>query len=104
MIANHTTMPSRMELRVNLRIPSPPGRRTCAAVRWIRVLANAVGYISGILLKAMEQGELEERVAKLEADLTGNASAETRTPGLALQLDSGSTRVELPSDFCFDAE
>jgi hypothetical protein len=42
-------------------------------------LANAVGYLSGILLKAMEQGELEERIAKLEADLAGNTSAETST-------------------------
>jgi len=38
-------------------------------------VANAVGYLSGILLKAMEQGELEERVAKLEADMATTTSA-----------------------------
>jgi hypothetical protein len=30
-------------------------------------IANSVGYLSGVLLKAMEQGEVEERLAALEA-------------------------------------
>jgi len=30
-------------------------------------IANAVGYLSAILLKALEQGEVEERLSKVEA-------------------------------------
>ena len=29
-------------------------------------IANAVGYLSGIILKAREQGDIEERLAKIE--------------------------------------
>lgn len=29
-------------------------------------VANAVGYLSGMILKAREQGEIDERVAKIE--------------------------------------
>ena len=32
-------------------------------------LANTVGYLSGILLRALEQGVVEERLAKIEAEL-----------------------------------
>ena len=32
-------------------------------------VANAVGYLSTVLLRALEQGPLEERMAKLEAML-----------------------------------
>jgi hypothetical protein len=32
-------------------------------------IANAVGYLSGILLKALEQGVVEERLQKVEAEL-----------------------------------
>ena len=32
-------------------------------------IANAVGYLSAILLKALEQGEIEERLSKIEAAL-----------------------------------
>ena len=32
-------------------------------------VANAVGYLSTVLLRALEQGSLEERMAKLEAML-----------------------------------
>jgi hypothetical protein len=32
-------------------------------------IANAVGYLSAIALRAMEQGDLEERVAQLESAL-----------------------------------
>lgn len=29
-------------------------------------VANAVGYLSGVILRAREQGEIEERLAKIE--------------------------------------
>lgn len=32
-------------------------------------IANAVGYLSGILLNALQQGPLEERLSRLEATL-----------------------------------
>ena len=32
-------------------------------------VANAVGYLSGILIRALEQGVVEERLAKIEAAL-----------------------------------
>jgi len=32
-------------------------------------IANTVGYLSAILLKALEQGEIEERLSKIEAAL-----------------------------------
>ena len=41
-------------------------------------VANAVGYLSTVLLRALEQGPLEERMAKLEAML-----------GLATNAQSG---------------
>jgi hypothetical protein len=34
-------------------------------------IANAVGYLSGTILKAREQGELEERLTKLELFIEG---------------------------------
>jgi hypothetical protein len=37
-------------------------------------VANAVGYLSGILLKALEQGRTEERLSHLEAVLGCNKS------------------------------
>jgi len=39
-------------------------------------VANAVGYLSGILLKALEQGRTEERLSHLEAVLGCNKGAE----------------------------
>jgi hypothetical protein len=32
-------------------------------------VANAEGYLSGVILRAREQGEIEERVAKIEEAL-----------------------------------
>jgi len=38
-------------------------------------VANAVGYLAGLLLKALEQGRLEERLAHLEA-ITGREKSD----------------------------
>jgi len=38
-------------------------------------VANAVGYLATVLLRALEQGPLEERLAKLEAALRSNQEA-----------------------------
>jgi len=38
-------------------------------------VANTVGYLSAILLKALEQGEVEERLSKLEAAVTREKDA-----------------------------
>src|SRR5215472_4055684 len=32
-------------------------------------VANAMGYLAGVLLRALEQGSVEERIAKIEAAL-----------------------------------
>ena len=39
-------------------------------------VANAVGYLATVLLRALEQGPLEERLAKLEAALQSNQGAQ----------------------------
>lgn len=36
-------------------------------------VANAMGYLTGVLLRALEQGPVEERLAKIEAALVANA-------------------------------
>ena len=36
-------------------------------------IANAVGYLSGLFLKAREQGEIEERLSELESSLRQTA-------------------------------
>jgi hypothetical protein len=36
-------------------------------------VANGVGYLSSVLLRALEQGPFEERLAKIEAALAENA-------------------------------
>ncbi|MFI5197042.1 MAG: hypothetical protein ACHQJD_00340 [Thermoanaerobaculia bacterium] len=41
-------------------------------------IANAVGYLAGICLKAFEQGEIEQRLAALEMIVNGQPS-ESRT-------------------------
>ena len=33
------------------------------------VLANAMGYLTSVLLRSLEQGPIEERLAKIEATL-----------------------------------
>lgn len=40
-------------------------------------VANGVGYLSSVLLRALEQGPLEERLAKIEAALAENAQQAT---------------------------
>jgi len=40
-------------------------------------VANAIGYLAGILLRALEQGPMEERLAHLEAVL-GKSAAESQ--------------------------
>ena len=36
-------------------------------------VANAVGYLSGVILRAKEQGEIEERLAKVEEAMAAKA-------------------------------
>lgn len=36
-------------------------------------VANATGYLASVLLRALEQGPLEDRLAKIEAALAANA-------------------------------
>jgi hypothetical protein len=36
-------------------------------------VANAVGYLSSVLLRSLEQGPVEERLARIEAALAANA-------------------------------
>jgi hypothetical protein len=42
-------------------------------------VANGVGYLSSVLLRALEQGPLEERMAKIEATLAQNATSKEST-------------------------
>ena len=44
-------------------------------------VANAVGYLANILIKAMEQGELESRIETLELLVKGRSQA---LPGLTM--------------------
>jgi hypothetical protein len=44
-------------------------------------VANAVGYLSTVLLRALEQGPLEDRVAKLESMFGLEAKLEIEQPG-----------------------
>jgi hypothetical protein len=36
-------------------------------------VANAMGYLTSVLLRSLEQGPIEERLAKIEATLKANA-------------------------------
>jgi hypothetical protein len=36
-------------------------------------VANAIGYLTSVLLRSLEQGPIEERLAKIEATLAANA-------------------------------
>jgi hypothetical protein len=38
-------------------------------------VANAMGYLTSVLLRALEQGPVEERMAKIEAALAQNATS-----------------------------
>ena len=42
---------------------------------WIPHVANGVGYLTSVLLRALEQGPLEERMAKIEAALAQNVNS-----------------------------
>lgn len=44
-------------------------------------IANAVGYLSAVLIKAVEQGDLEQRIGELEALTKG------RSQSMDLSLD-----------------
>ena len=44
-------------------------------------LANAVGYLTSGLLRSLEQGPVEERLAKIEATLAATASESDGTKG-----------------------
>jgi len=37
-------------------------------------VANAVGYLSGVILRAREQGEIEEQLVKIEEVLAAHGS------------------------------
>ncbi|MFY9585380.1 MAG: hypothetical protein WAR21_12915 [Candidatus Acidiferrales bacterium] len=43
-------------------------------------VANAIGYLANVLVRAVEQGELERRITELEALLKGRSQA----PDLAM--------------------
>ena len=53
-------------------------------------VSNAVGYLAGILLKALEQGDLEQRLAALESIVKG------RTLSAGISFDTG------PREFLFE--
>jgi hypothetical protein len=53
-------------------------------------VSNAVGYLAGILLKALEQGDLEQRLAALESIVKG------RTLNAGTSFDTG------PREFLFE--
>jgi hypothetical protein len=46
--------------------------RLCRGQLDLRV-ANAMGYLTSVLLRSLEQGPIEERLAKIEATLAANA-------------------------------
>jgi hypothetical protein len=49
-------------------------------------VANGMGYLTGVLLRALEQGPLEERMAKIEAALAQTASSKESTSNGARNL------------------
>jgi hypothetical protein len=44
-------------------------------------VANAMGYLSSVLLRSLEQGPVEERLAKIEATLAANAPGSNGAKG-----------------------
>jgi hypothetical protein len=42
-------------------------------------VANGIGYLTSVLLRALEQGPLEERMAKIEAALAQTANSKEST-------------------------
>jgi len=53
-------------------------------------VANTMGYLASVLLRALEQCPLEERVAKLEALLVSDSN-----PGFSASNDLGTARNEI---------
>ncbi len=45
-------------------------------------VANAMGYLTSVLLRSLEQGPVEERLAMIEATLAANASEGNGTKGI----------------------
>src|ERR1019366_1145961 len=43
-------------------------------------IANGVGYLTSVLLRSLEQGPVEERLAKIEATLAANAQGNKTEP------------------------
>jgi hypothetical protein len=50
-------------------------------------VANCVGYLSGILLAALEKGQMEERLAALEAIIKSPVSAAPAEENYSLVFD-----------------
>jgi hypothetical protein len=48
-------------------------------------VANAMGYLTSVLLRSLEQGPVEERLAKIEAALAANAQQEKSGPNYGNQ-------------------
>ena len=44
-------------------------------------VANAMGYLTSVLLRSLEQGPIEERLAKIEATLAANAPGSNGAKG-----------------------
>ena len=51
-------------------------------------IANAVGYLSSVLIRSLEQGSLEERIAKLEAMLGLVTNSQQLAPESAATKDT----------------
>jgi len=46
-------------------------------------IANSVGYLAGVILKARSLGELEDRIVEIERHITKERSADGRKPATA---------------------
>jgi hypothetical protein len=57
-------------------------------------VANSVGYLSGILLKALEVGALERRVADLEVAIKNNSQSSSRFGTEEFQFIQGSVDAQ----------
>lgn len=49
-------------------------------------IANAVGYLAGILIKAAEQGDMEKRIAEIEGLMKHRADAPISDLGLDVEM------------------
>jgi len=59
-------------------------------------ISNAIGYLAGILLKARERAELEERVSRLETIVAGQQAGPT--PEFDLEADRETVEFVNPRD------